>query len=145
MTVINGAPFSMPDWTRRLLARLRPYVRVARWYIVNPKIPIWVNFGMEKVGLFSGRLAYIIAILYILWPFGNLVAIWYIFPRFGILCHEKSGIPALRTFSSPSKKSSVMRNVHLGKLGHYLFFPLCALYVLFSWCSKAAIINVTAC
>jgi hypothetical protein len=24
--------------------------------------------------------------LYILCPFGNLVAIWYIFPRFGILC-----------------------------------------------------------
>jgi hypothetical protein len=25
------------------------------------------------------------------WPFGNLMAIWYIFPRFGILCQEKSG------------------------------------------------------
>jgi hypothetical protein len=25
---------------------------------------------------------------YILWPFCNLVAIWYIFPRFGILCQE---------------------------------------------------------
>jgi hypothetical protein len=30
-----------------------------------------------------------------LWPFGNLVVIWYIFPRFGILCQEKSGNPAL--------------------------------------------------
>jgi hypothetical protein len=29
-----------------------------------------------------------------LWPFGNVVVIWYIFPRFGILCQEKSGNPA---------------------------------------------------
>jgi hypothetical protein len=28
------------------------------------------------------------------WPFGDLVAIWYILPRFGILCREKSGNPA---------------------------------------------------
>jgi hypothetical protein len=27
------------------------------------------------------------------YPFGNLVVIWYIFPRFGILCKEKSGNP----------------------------------------------------
>jgi hypothetical protein len=33
------------------------------------------------------------AIWYNLWPFGNVVAIWYIFPRFGILCQEKSGNP----------------------------------------------------
>jgi hypothetical protein len=31
------------------------------------------------------------AIWYILWPFGNVVVIWYMFPRFGILCQEKSG------------------------------------------------------
>jgi hypothetical protein len=29
----------------------------------------------------------------ILWPFGNVVVIWYIFLRFGILCKEKSGNP----------------------------------------------------
>jgi hypothetical protein len=33
------------------------------------------------------------AIWYILWPFGYFVVIWYIFPRFGILCQEKSGNP----------------------------------------------------
>jgi hypothetical protein len=33
---------------------------------------------MEKVGIFYGDLEYITAVLYILWPFGNLVAI---FPR----------------------------------------------------------------
>jgi hypothetical protein len=26
-------------------------------------------------------------------PFGNVVVIWYIFPRFGILCQDKSGNP----------------------------------------------------
>jgi hypothetical protein len=32
--------------------------------------------------------------LYNLWPFGNVVVIWHIFPRFGILCLvEKSGNP----------------------------------------------------
>jgi hypothetical protein len=48
-----------------------------------------------------GHLEYIAAIWYILWPFGihilwpfgNSVVIRYTFPRFGILCHEKSGNP----------------------------------------------------
>jgi hypothetical protein len=30
---------------------------------------------------------------YMLWPLGNVVVIWYIFPRFGLLCQEKSGNP----------------------------------------------------
>jgi hypothetical protein len=34
------------------------------------------------------------AIRYILWRFGNLVAIWYIFHCFGILNKENSGNPA---------------------------------------------------
>jgi hypothetical protein len=49
---------------------------------------------MEKVGMFYGHLEYITDIGYILWPFGNLVAIWHILPRIGILCEEKSGNPA---------------------------------------------------
>jgi hypothetical protein len=40
-----------------------------------------------------GHLVYFMAIWYSLWPFGNVVVIWYIFPRFGILCHGKSGNP----------------------------------------------------
>jgi hypothetical protein len=39
---------------------------------------------MEKVGIFLDH-------WYILWPFGNLVAIWDFSPHFGILCQEKSG------------------------------------------------------
>jgi hypothetical protein len=33
------------------------------------------------------------AIWYILLPFGNLVVVWYIFPRFGIFYQQKSGNP----------------------------------------------------
>jgi hypothetical protein len=36
-------------------------------------------------------------IWYILWQFGYVVAIWYIFPHFGILCQEKSGNPERNT------------------------------------------------
>jgi hypothetical protein len=46
---------------------------------------------MENAGIFYGHLEYFTAIWYILWPFGNVVVIWYMFPRFGILCQEKSG------------------------------------------------------
>jgi hypothetical protein len=65
------------------------------------KSQFWVNFegfGMEKVCIFFGHLEYIKAILNILGPFDNLVAIWYIFPRYGKLCQEKSGIPDLPPF-----------------------------------------------
>jgi hypothetical protein len=49
---------------------------------------------MEKVGILLGIWNIIhTAILYILWPFGNLVANWHISPRFGILRQEKSGNP----------------------------------------------------
>jgi hypothetical protein len=56
-------------------------ITAARWYIFNPKIPIWVYVGMEMVGTFWGHLEYIAAIWYILWQFGNLVAIWYVVSR----------------------------------------------------------------
>jgi hypothetical protein len=68
--------------------------RVARWYIFKPKIPIWVNFG----GPYNGKCWYIV------WSFWNILRllvyvmvilvmfdiVLYIFPRFGILCQEKS-------------------------------------------------------
>jgi hypothetical protein len=44
---------------------------------------------MEKVGIFNGHSEYFTAIRYILWPFGNLVGVWYIFPRFGIFWSRK--------------------------------------------------------
>jgi hypothetical protein len=48
---------------------------------------------MENAGMFYGHLKYSTVIRYILWSFGNVVVIWYILPRFGKLCHEKSGNP----------------------------------------------------
>jgi hypothetical protein len=48
---------------------------------------------MANVGVFYCHLEYFTAIWYFSWPFGNLVVNWYIFPRFGILCQEKSGNP----------------------------------------------------
>jgi hypothetical protein len=67
-------------------------IRVARWHIFEPKIPIGVNFEgscngrgwfiMWHVGVFYGYLVYFVTIWYILWLFG-------IFYRFGILYLEK--------------------------------------------------------
>jgi hypothetical protein len=34
---------------------------------------------------------------HLIWQFGNLVAVWYIFHRFGKLCQEKSGNPDAAT------------------------------------------------
>jgi hypothetical protein len=51
---------------------------------------------MENAGKLYCNLEYFTVICYILWPFGNAVVIWYVFPRFGILCREKSGNPGWR-------------------------------------------------
>jgi hypothetical protein len=48
---------------------------------------------MENADIFYGHLEYFTVVWYILWLFGNVVVIWYIFPSFGILCQEKSGNP----------------------------------------------------
>jgi hypothetical protein len=71
---------------------------------------------MENAGIFNGNLEYFTAVWCILWPVGNVVVIWYIFPLFGILCQEKSGNPggkANECFIDKSvprpKKSSVAK------------------------------------
>jgi hypothetical protein len=48
---------------------------------------------MENANIFNDHLEYFTIIWYILWPFGNVMVIWYIFPRFGKFCQEKSGKP----------------------------------------------------
>jgi hypothetical protein len=48
---------------------------------------------MENVGIFCSHLEYFTVIWYNVWSFGNIVSMWYIFHRLGILCHEKSGNP----------------------------------------------------
>jgi hypothetical protein len=48
---------------------------------------------MKNVVIIYGHLEYITVIWHILWPFVNLLVIWYTFPSFGSLYHEKSGNP----------------------------------------------------
>jgi hypothetical protein len=67
--------------------------KVARWFVFKPKIPIWVNFG----GPWNGKC------WYILWPFGNVVVIWCIFPRFGIHIMSKN----LATLDSTKKNEPI--------------------------------------
>jgi hypothetical protein len=67
--------------------------RVARWYNLKPKIPIWVNFGgtwngrywyfCDHFGQFSSHLINFMVFWYILWPF---LMLW----------KEKSGNPVYR-------------------------------------------------
>jgi hypothetical protein len=47
---------------------------------------------MENIGIFYGHLEYFTAIWYILWPFGNVVVIWYLYIYFPILvnCVKKN-------------------------------------------------------
>jgi hypothetical protein len=55
-----------------------------------------------------GRLEYITAIYYNLWPFDNLVALWYIFPRFGIhTVSRKIWQPCLRSAAAQSLVASI--------------------------------------
>jgi hypothetical protein len=60
------------------------------------------GLGMENVSSFYGYLEYIIAMWYVLGPFDNLLIIWYIFPRFGMLFQEQSGTPDALAFSCPT-------------------------------------------
>jgi hypothetical protein len=48
---------------------------------------------MENVGIFYGHLEFFMATWYILWSFGIVVMICYIFHRFGVMCQEKSDNP----------------------------------------------------
>jgi hypothetical protein len=48
---------------------------------------------MENTGIIYCHLEYFTVIWNILWPFGNVVVMWYIFHCFGTLCQEKSGNP----------------------------------------------------
>jgi hypothetical protein len=50
---------------------------------------------MENIVIFYGPLQYFTAICIILWSFCNGLILWYIFHRFGVLCQEKPGNPAV--------------------------------------------------
>jgi hypothetical protein len=63
---------------------------------------------MENAGIFYGHLEYFTVIWYILHPFVNVVIIWYIFPCFGTLCQEKSGVPMLQDLGSFRSQDFIM-------------------------------------
>jgi hypothetical protein len=71
---LRGMPISA---TSKLFLQIILPTRVARWYILKPKIPLWVNFG----GPWNGkRLVHI----HILGHLEYITAIWYILCSFGI-------------------------------------------------------------
>jgi hypothetical protein len=63
---------------------------------------------MEKVGIFYGHVEYFTIVWYILWPFGNVVIIWYIFPCFGVLCQGKSGNPVVDIHTTDCRHQNFM-------------------------------------
>jgi hypothetical protein len=94
--VDNFWNFDKPKFTLPVEVTFRPS-RVARWRILKPKIPIWVNFG----GSCNGRCWYIIwpfglfyGCLVCLWPFDIFYGYLVYFSRYGMLYQEKSGHPA---------------------------------------------------
>jgi hypothetical protein len=74
--------------------------RVARWFVFNPKIPFWVNFGGPYLD-WKMFIHIFMFIWNILWRFGKfyepLVYFVHIhlvpFSGFGIMYQEKSGNP----------------------------------------------------
>jgi hypothetical protein len=74
----------------------QPRVRVARWFVFSPNIPVWVYFGGPWNGM--DHFEYFTTIWYILWTFGIVCGL--------LVCldQEKSGspvpCPASNDFSS---------------------------------------------
>jgi hypothetical protein len=71
------------------------------------KNPNLGKFWRENAGIFYCHLEYCTVIWYILWPFGKVVVIWYLFLRFGILCQEKSGNPGFESIFFLQQKKVV--------------------------------------
>jgi cytochrome b subunit of formate dehydrogenase len=71
---------------------------------------------MQKVGIFFGYFEYIMAIWHSFWLFGNLVAIWYLFPHLSILCQEKSGNPVQQFASLRNANTKLINWLFLGHL-----------------------------
>jgi hypothetical protein len=86
--------------------------RVARWYILKPKIPFWVNFE-EKMLVDYMVIWNILRPLVVL--YGHLAMLWqfgmYIFPCFGSkLGQEKSGNPGRMQIGSDTRALDRFRN-----------------------------------
>jgi hypothetical protein len=77
---------------------------------------IMEGLEMEKFGILSGQFgSYYFHLLYFK-AVGNLVAVWYLFPRFGILCQEQIWQPwssNLLTVPLPRMPSSYPFNMDI--------------------------------
>jgi hypothetical protein len=62
-------------------------------------------------GIFCGHLVYFMDIWCILWPFGRFYGRLVYFYRFGMLCQEKSGNPALIPEAESTLNSELGREV----------------------------------
>jgi hypothetical protein len=84
-------------WRSRGMSGFLVTNRVARWFFQtqNPYLgKCWRALKWKIQVYFAyGHLEYFTVIWLIIWLFGYVVVIWYIFPRFGILHQEKSGNP----------------------------------------------------
>jgi hypothetical protein len=80
--VCGGGGLSEPGLPDGKFSKRNPYLGKF-WWAIEYKILVYYMNIME----------YFTYIWYILWPIGNIVVIWYIFYRFGILCQDKSGNP----------------------------------------------------
>jgi hypothetical protein len=82
----------MHGWiTPLLFSSVSACVRVARGYILETKIQIWVDFGglaLEDFGVFYGHLIYIVYCY-----LEYFVVIWYIFPV--LVCCTKKNLATL--------------------------------------------------
>jgi hypothetical protein len=74
-----------------LFLKLPPYTRVARWFILRPKFPIWVYFGgpwkgkcwyiLRPFGIIYDHLVKYMAVRYRLWSFGTFFPFWYVWNK----------------------------------------------------------------
>jgi hypothetical protein len=90
--------------------------RVARWYVFETKIQIWVNlvgWAMEDAGLIYGRLVCLTTLWYICGRLVYFMLIWYVIFRLGILYQEKSGNPGKVKcrLAKSSSSSSLKRTI----------------------------------
>jgi hypothetical protein len=92
----------MPDWIPVLafLTHVHLRIRVAIWYIVIPKIPIWLCLVGPWIGEFG--CGYFMSIWNILPPFGKCNGKFVnLRPRFGMLYQEKIWQPCFGRFTFP--------------------------------------------
>jgi hypothetical protein len=84
-------------------------IRVAKWFIFKPKIPIWVNFEvlrLENVIYFMAIWNIFMDVWDILWPLGTFCVNLVHYSRFWYHVPKKSGIPIWHSFHS---KTSTQR------------------------------------